>query len=381
LVAALAAVPAVTAQTAQDSAAHRTWNVPGRGKVPVPTTTPTTTPTTVPPTGTTALADTAFVREVRTDNMLESHLGTLAASRSSNSAVKQFAQQMVTDHTRMGNEWASLASRNRFPATAALDATQRQLVSRLTSLSGADFDREYMSTMVQDHQANVSTLQRLGPSAQSLDVRQLAASNLTTLQQHLTMAQQVANQVGAVATTTTGVPARGQPGRVAGNDKTGVRADQEYVAEVWQGHDMEVQLAELAQQRAKDPKVKQFADNVLKDFKDYRERWADLASRNGMSAPEHLGHLHKDKVDRLKNASRAQFDRVYLDIVRENLASMVPYFQKEGRQAKTSQVRDLVSKELPTIQQHLNRAETLDRQSQANGKVPEKKKDKSLSNK
>src|SRR5436190_6132705 len=209
LAAALAAAPAVIAQTpAQDSAAHRTWNIPGTGKVPTPTTNPTTTPTTA---STAGVPDTAFVREARTDNLLETRLGGLALKRASNSAVKQFAQQMVTDHTRMGNEWASLAARTGIRITPGLDATQQQLVSRLTSVSGADFDREYMSTMVQDHQITVSTFQRLGPSAQSADVRQLAANDLPTLEQHLTMAQQVANQVGgAVATTSNGLPAPNQ---------------------------------------------------------------------------------------------------------------------------------------------------------------------------
>ena len=368
LAAALAAAPAATAQTREDSAAHPTWAIPGRGKVPTTATT-------------TGVADTSFVREARTDNLFETRLGGLALQRASNSAVKQFAQQMVTDHTRMGNDWASLASRTGIRMTPALDAEQQQVVSRLTSLSGADFDREYMSSMVQSHQMVISTFERLGPSAQSPDVRTLAANGLPTLQQHLTMAQQVATQVGsAVATTSTGLPAPSQAGRVGNDnraDRKGVRADQEYVQELWRGHEMEVQLAQLAKERAKDSKVKHFAENMLDDFKNYRDRWVDLASKAGIAVPSHIGNLHQDKVDRLKKASGGQVDRVYLDIVRENLASLVPYFQKEGRQAQSSQVRDLVNNELPKIQDHLNRAQNLERQVQANGKPL--KKDKSLS--
>jgi predicted outer membrane protein len=327
------------------------------------------------------VADTAFVREARVDNLFETRLGGLALQRASNSAVKQFAQQMVTDHTRMGNEWASLAARSGMRITPALDATQQQTISRLTSLTGADFDRQYMGTMVQDHQLAVSTFQSLGPSAQSADVRQLAANGLPALQQHLTMAQQVANQVGAaVATTTTGLPAPNQPGGVANNnraDRNGVRGDQYYVQEVWQGHEMQVELAQLAKDKAKDSKVKQFAENMLDDFTKFRDRWADLAAKNGMTVPAHIGRLHKEKVDRLKQAGRGQFDRVYLDIVQENLASVVPYFQKEGRQAQSSQIRNLVNDELPKIQDHLSRAQNLEGQVQASGKSL--KKDKSLS--
>jgi putative membrane protein len=370
LAAAMAAAPVVTAQTREDSALHR-----------IPTRAPTTTnPTSTLP-QTEGIADTAVIRQVRASNLLETMLGDLAGKKSSTPAVKQFGQQMVTDHSRMGSQWASLGSRSGLPTPSLLDPAQRQLVTRLSSLSGAEFDREYTIAMVQGHQTDISTLQSLGQSAQSPAVRQLAANDLPTIQQHLTMAQQLANQVGAaVATTSTGLPAPSQPGRVGGNDKAAgnrERADQYFVQEVWQGHDMEVQLAELAQKKAKDPKVKQLADNLRNDFSDYRKRWADLASKNSMTVPARIGHLHRDKVDRLEKASRGQFDRVYLDIVRENLASMVPYFQKEGRQAQSSQVRELVNKELPTIQQHLSRAETLDRQAQANGKSP--RKEKSLS--
>jgi putative membrane protein len=383
----LIAAPAVWAQTpTQDSAAHRTWNIPGR--VPTTTTPTTTTPTTTTPTtaATTAAqgaADTGFVREVRTDNLLEIRLGALAQKRSTNAAVKQFAQRMVSDHTTMGNEWTSLASRLRLGTTSALDATQQQLLSQLTSVPAADFDRQYMSTMVQDHQNNIATFQRLGPSAQSPEVRQLAAKGLPVLEQHLTMAQQVASQVGAaVATTTNGLPENTATGQTANNNannnrNNNARGDQAYVQELWRGHQMQVQLAQLAQDKARDSKVKDFANNMRKDFQDYLDRWTNLAQKNNITLPNHIGNLHQDKVDRLKKASGKDVDRVYLDIVKETVGSMVPYYQKEGRDAQSSAVRNLVNQELPTIRQHLDRAETLDRQvTTASAKVNDKDKDK-----
>ena len=145
LTAAFATTRALSAQTPQqDSAAHRTWNVPGT------TPTKTTNPTTTTPTSSTSqaraqiVADTAFIREVRTDNQVEIRLGDVAEKRASNSAVKQFAQKMVSDHTTLNNQWGSVATRNGLTAPANLDAAQQQLVSRLSSLSGAEFDREYM---------------------------------------------------------------------------------------------------------------------------------------------------------------------------------------------------------------------------------------------
>jgi hypothetical protein len=63
--------------------------------------------------------------------------------------------------------------------------------------------------------------------------------------------------------------------------------------------------------------------------------------------------------------------------VKETVGSMVPYYQKEGRDAQASDIRNLVNQELPTIRQRLDRAETLDRQvTTANAKVNDKDKDK-----
>ena len=383
LAVALTAAPVVGAQTpAQDSAAHRTWNIPGRTPTtPATGLPPTTTPTTTTSAAAQGVADTAFVREVRTDNLLEIRAGTLAAKRSTNAAVKQFAQRMVSDHTTMGNEWTSLASRLRLGTTSALNAGQQQLLSRLSTVSAADFDREYMSYSVQDHQTNIATFQRLGPSAQSTEVRALAAKGLPILEQHLTMAQQVASQVGASVATTTGLPPTTSTGQVENNNNNknnnNARGDQAYVQELWRGHEMQVQLAQLAQDKARDSKVKDFAGNMRKDFQDYLDRWTNLAQKNGITLPNHIGNLHQDKVDRLKKASGKEVDRVYLDIVKETVGSMVPYYQKEGRDAQSSAIRNLVNQELPTIRQHLDRAETLDRQvTTASGKVNDKDKDK-----
>jgi putative membrane protein len=374
LTAALALAPALHAQTAQDST--RIFRLPTKG-TPTTSTAPTTPTTSTSATRAQALADSGLFREARGGSLLEVRLGNLATQRASSSTVKDFGRRMATDHLAMGNRWASLAARNSVPVPTTLTSGQQGQVDRLGSLSGAEFDREYMSTMVQDHQEDIATLKRMGPSARSPEARQLASNDLATMQEHLTLAQQIVGQLGGVA-----VNPGSETGPVANNGGKGgkgeVRGDEYYVKEVSQGHAMEVELAQLAQQKARDPRVKQFAQNLLNDFRDYRDRWASLASNAGVSLSGHLGPKHQDKVDRLKKAGRGQFDRVYLDIVRENLGSMLPYFQKEGRQAQSSQVRNLVNRELPTLQQHLNRVENLDRQVQA-GKGKAKDRDKSLS--
>jgi putative membrane protein len=383
---ALAAAPmsALHSQTpAQDSAAHRAWGVnPG--------------PTAVGSKGSDILADSAFIREALAGNLLETGLGNLALQKGVNPAVKQFGQQMITDHTAMQKQWNALVSTNRLPITAVLNPTQQQQASQLGTLSGAEFDRQYMATMVQDHQNDVAAFQSQGLSARSAGVRQLASSGLATIQQHLSTATQVASQVGAttnVATTTPQYPQtpapNGQvttqpapapaPGQVPnpndqaarrqGNGNRDVKADGELVREVTADHLMEIRLGEMAREKATNADVKRFANQAVANFTRWQNQWTGMASRNGMAFQPGMGPMHRQKLERLQKASGAQFDRVYLSLVTENLQSLLPYFRKEGRAARSPQVRNLVDQELPAVQQLLTLAQGLSGQVRADANV------------
>jgi len=374
---ALAAVPvsALHSQTpAQDSAAHRAWGVnPG--------------PTAVGAQGSNVLADSAFIREALAGNLLEVGLGNLALQRGVNPAVKQFGQQMVTDHTTMQNQWNALVSTNHLPFKASLDQAQQQQASQIGKLSGADFDRQYMTAMIQDHQNDVAAFQSQGLSAHSPQVRQLASSALAMIQQHLSTATQVGSQVGATTAVAT-VPqypqtpaATGQsttqpgqviPQRVKGNGD--VRADADFVREVAADHLLEIRLGDLARQKGTDADVKRFAEQVVTNFTRWQNQWTGMASRNGMAFQPGLGQKHRDKLERLQKASGAQADRVYLSIVTEHLGSIVPYFQNEGKAVRSPQVRNLVNEELPAVQQLLTMAKGLNRQDRAEANARDKNK-------
>lgn len=329
-------------------------------------------------------ADSAYIREAASMNLLEVRLGTLAAQRSSSDAVKEFAKQMVDDHGTMGRKWTSLASKYGLPTSVTLNSIQQQSDDQLSKLSGADFDRAYMQAMVEDHEQDAATLQSIGERAQSAEVKQLAAGSVTVTRQHLSKAQQVASEVGApsaVARTSPASPA--SPANAGARRRTdagqGNQADGRYAQELAYGHIMEVRLAQMAQKRAKNKEVKQFANRMADDFGQWQQRWTDLASKHGAKVNPNMGPLHRQKIDRLEKASSGNFDQVYVDIVVENLGSMLPYLQKEGREANSADIRNAVNDELPTVQEKLSAAQRLDRQVQANGKA--KGKGRSLSSK
>jgi putative membrane protein len=334
------------------------------------------------------VADSGFIREGASLNLLEVRLGTLAEQRSSNTAVKQFGQQMVANHGRMGQQWTSLAGRNGLPASAVLNSIQQQSADQLSKLSGADFDRAYMNAVVANHEQDAGTLQRIGTSAQSAEVKRLAASDNVITQQHLIRARQVASQVGATTAVATNPPvsAGGVGARRPEESGQANQADGVFARDMAYGHILEIRLAKMAQERAKRPQVKQFADRVASDFPKWRERWTDLASKHGgVTVHPDMGPLHRERITRLQQASGSDFDQVYVNIVVENLGSMVPSLENKGRAARSADVRNAVNEELPLVRENLSSAQRLDRQLQANakgkGKEKEKEKGRSVSGK
>jgi putative membrane protein len=95
--------------------------------------------------------DKDFVHDVSVANMAEIELGRLAAERGTNAQVKKFGQMMVDDHTKAGDKLAAIASQHSIPMATALDDKHNDLREKLSKLSGADFDREYIDAMVDGH--------------------------------------------------------------------------------------------------------------------------------------------------------------------------------------------------------------------------------------
>jgi putative membrane protein len=115
--------------------------------------------------GTSGAADTArqdakdFIHHVAIVNMAEIDLGKLAADRGSAGEVRKFAQMMIDDHTASGDKLEALASDLKINAPGELDDKHIDQRDKLAKQSGADFDREYASAMVDGHKDLIDQLE------------------------------------------------------------------------------------------------------------------------------------------------------------------------------------------------------------------------------
>jgi putative membrane protein len=170
----------------------------------------TKTPKAQQPTATTgtsvAATDRAFAREAALGSMAEVDLGNLAKEKASSPEVKQFAERMVTDHSKANDELKDWAEKNHVTLPAQLDAKHKATRARLEKLSGAAFDKAYMRDMLSDHKTDVAKFKTESKSAKNADLKDWAGKTLPTLEDHLKQAQDTASKVGVSTMARTGTP-------------------------------------------------------------------------------------------------------------------------------------------------------------------------------
>ena len=119
--------------------------------------------------------------------MAEVELSTLAKSKAKDAEVKKFAQQMIEDHSNANTELKQLAGKKNITLPTELDAMHKGIKDKLSSLSGAEFDKEYVNAMVADHEKSVNLFKTQADAGTDADAKAFAAKTLPKLQMHLDM--------------------------------------------------------------------------------------------------------------------------------------------------------------------------------------------------
>jgi putative membrane protein len=178
------------------AAAQATDKEQGRSVTPPPgATTSSATARTDAQDTTLPAADRQFMDKAAIAGMAEIEMGRLAQQKASNDQVKQFGQRMVEDHGKANSELKQVASDKGVELPTSLDPKHQQAIEKLQKLSGTEFDRAYMTMMVEDHTLDVAEFDRQTTIAQNEKLRQFAQKSLPILQEHLKLAKSIQGQL------------------------------------------------------------------------------------------------------------------------------------------------------------------------------------------
>jgi putative membrane protein len=198
--------------------------------------------------------DKNFVKKAAEAGMAEVEMGHVALKQASNEEVKQFAQRMIDDHSKANTELMLLAqskgitlpanphvgSGGQMNTSVSNDsitptgqhitgttvqqnektATQqhndktatgmtntdsskamkgkddhKKMGDKMSKLSGAEFDREYMKHQVEDHDKAVALFERQAKKGKDAELKAFAERTLPTLKEHQQMARDIHSKV------------------------------------------------------------------------------------------------------------------------------------------------------------------------------------------
>ncbi len=140
--------------------------------------------------------DLAFMNDAAPGGLAEVELGKLAVSKSQNAEVKAFAQKMIDDDSKAGDDLKQLAAQKKVMLPPDVLPAHKQLMEKLSKLSGADFDKEYVKAMVEAHKKDVTAFENASKTAGDADVKAFATKTLPVLKMHLEMINGIAAKMG-----------------------------------------------------------------------------------------------------------------------------------------------------------------------------------------
>ena len=133
-----------------------------------------------------------FITDAAGGGMMEVQLGQLAKTHAASQAVKDFGAMMVRDHSKANDELKAVAAKNNITIPATLDNKFQKHIDDLSKKNGADFDKDYMSMMVDDHQDDIKMFEKCAKNEdEKADVKTFAAKTLPVLYKHLDQAKKV----------------------------------------------------------------------------------------------------------------------------------------------------------------------------------------------
>lgn len=135
--------------------------------------------------------DTNFVMQAGQTGMLEVQLGRLAVQRGSSSAVKQYGQQMIDEHTRVNQELMQLAMQKGVELPKQMSSQNKALNDRLSRLSGTSFDAAYKQAMIDSHNQTIALFKAQSQQGQDPQLKAWATQKLPNLQAHLQRVSQM----------------------------------------------------------------------------------------------------------------------------------------------------------------------------------------------
>jgi putative membrane protein len=206
-------------------------------------------------------------------------------------------------------------------------------------------------------QTSTTTTTDTGTAAQSGTTTDTGTSTTTGTTTGTTTDTGTTAQSGTTTDTT-------QSGTAAGSGQL-AEADKTFVEKAAQASIAEIDLGELAQEKAQSDEVKQFAQRMVQDHGQANEQLEEIAKNKGAVIPTEAGEEHSKVRAELGELEGEEFDQRYMAAMAEEHQKAVDLFQQQAEQGEDEELKSFAQQTLPTLKEHLSMAQSMVQQAQA----------------
>jgi putative membrane protein len=150
------------------------------------------------------------------------------------------------------------------------------------------------------------------------------------------------------------------PAAILSKTSAGVTvADTTFLKKAASGGIAEVELGQLAVERASNPDVKQFAQRMVNDHTKANSQLRQVAAEEHIRLLQGLSARDKAIKDALAKLSGDDFDRAYMKDMVQDHRQDVAEFERESKSTQDPAVKGFAMQTLPTLRDHLKEAQRI----------------------
>ena len=132
-----------------------------------------------------------FLTEAAQADLAEMDMAQIALQNSATGDVRDLANMIKSDHTSALEDLTELMKGKNVSQPKSIPARTQQDIGRMKTLTGGEFDREFVNMIVSEHQKVIEMFRDQQSTAQCPDVKKYVEDTLPRLEMHLEKAQRL----------------------------------------------------------------------------------------------------------------------------------------------------------------------------------------------
>jgi putative membrane protein len=133
--------------------------------------------------------------------------------------------------------------------------------------------------------------------------------------------------------------------------------DKKFVDKIASANSAEIQVMQLAAQKASDQKIKDMAAQMLTDHQDAGQKLTALAQQQGFEVPTELSSTDQKEVDKFTKLDGKKFDKTFIKDETKDHKAVLALLKKESASGKDPDLKSFADAVSPTVQKHIDMLE------------------------